>query len=212
MKNLYQYTMILLAGVLGACSSLEVSDPYAESLPSRFNAQEYAELHPVLRKLQLKDYVLARNEATKIALGEDGYEAAKAADDQNFKSSPNLGNICLFAYYRSDFVADSCALVATSESVANDLLDFNIVGVADDWTELQNAPFDEVPFIQHYVVYGQAHGWAYRKCDDVELGNPGRDPGIVEAQRVKASDSIPFRPDPGYYCVDQVNALHQVNP
>ena len=50
MKKLHQYMMILVAGVLGACGSMSVSDPYAEALPADFNAQEYLSLHPQLEK------------------------------------------------------------------------------------------------------------------------------------------------------------------
>ena len=48
MKKIYQYTMILLAGVLGACGSMSVDDPYVEALPADFNPQEYLALHPIL--------------------------------------------------------------------------------------------------------------------------------------------------------------------
>ena len=57
MKNLHQYMLILVAGVLGACGSMSVNEPYAEALPADFNPQEYLTLHPELHIAEIKDYV-----------------------------------------------------------------------------------------------------------------------------------------------------------
>ena len=95
MKKLHQYMMILVAGVLGACGSMSVSDPYAEALPADFNAQEYLSLHPQLRVRQIKDFVADYNSQVKANLGKE-YDAVKKADDEAFLANTDRSqSLCL---------------------------------------------------------------------------------------------------------------------
>jgi len=101
MKKLYQYTIILLAGVLGACSSLDVSDPYSENLPSDFSVGTYMQMYPLLRKYQFKDYVKARNIVVEDSLKKLGisYSDVKAQDEAIFKADiAALSTICSDPY------------------------------------------------------------------------------------------------------------------
>jgi hypothetical protein len=215
MKKLYQYTMILLACVLGACSSLEVSDPYSENLPAGFTAQGYMDVHPILRKLQIKDYVEVHNAYVQDSLQKLGldYAAVKAADDAAFAALDPavLAAICADKFL-GGYPAASCANPAADEAIMKDLMEFNFVGVPDDFTALTQVPIDEIAISQQYVVFGQAHGWAYRWCDATELANPGRDQAIIDAQAKRAASADKFVADPGIYCMDAATgALHKVN-
>ena len=240
MKKLYQYTMILLAGVLGACSSLEVSDPYTDSFPAGFTAQAYMQLHPILRKLQIKDYVEMKNSLVKDSVTKAGgdYAALKASDDALFAASPALAQICSDPFM-GGYPLEACANAAADATIMKDLADFNFVGVADDFAALSQVPVDEVAISQQYIVFGQSHGWAYRFCDATELANmtrdqvtvivanqPGLPPGcqvidpeatraqcrIIDLQATRVDDSKKFVADPGFYCMDPATgALHQVN-
>lgn len=240
MKKLYQYTMILLAGVLGACSSLEVSEPYTENFPAGFTAQTYMQLHPILRKLQIKDYVEMRNSLVKDSVTKAGgdYAALKASDDALFAASPTIVQICSDPYM-GGYPLDTCANAAANATIMKDLAELNFVGVNDDFTALSQVPVDEVAISQQYIVFGQSHGWAYRFCDATELANmtrdqvtvivanqPGLPPGcqvidpeatraqcrIIDLQATRVDDSKKFVADPGFYCMDPATgALHQVN-
>ena len=217
MKNLYQYTMILLAGVLGACSSLEVSDPYSENLPSDFSVATYMDVHPYLRKFQYKDYVEARNAFVKDSLSKvegANYNTLKTEDEANFKAmDPNvLAAICKDPYM-GGYPEASCVNVAANADIMKDLLEFNLVGVADDFAMLSSFPVDSVAISQQYVVFGRSHGWAYRWCEsEADLAGPGRDPAIVAAQSTRADDPSTFMVDPGIYCAERgTKVLHKVN-
>lgn len=228
MKKLYQYTMILLAGVLGACSSLEVSEPYSDSFPAGFTAQAYMQLHPILRKLQIKDYVEMRNSLVKDSVTNAGgdYAALKAADDATFAASPTLVQICSDPFM-GGYPVDVCAAAAADANIMKDLTEFNFVGVADDFTALTQVPVDEVAISQQYIVFGQSHGWAYRFCDATELANITRDQvtvsvlnaqgipvdsAIAKLQEKTVDDPKKFVADPGHYCMDPATGvLHLVN-
>jgi len=228
MKKLYQYTMILLAGVLGACSSLEVSEPYSDSFPAGFTAQTYMQLHPILRKLQIKDYVEMRNSLVKDSVTNAGgdYAALKAADDATFAASPTLVQICSDPFM-GGYPVDVCAAAAADANILKDLTELNFVGVADDFTALTQVPVDEVAISQQYIVYGQSHGWAYRFCDATELANITRDQvtvsvlnaqgipvdsAITKLQEKTVDDPKKFVADPGHYCMDPATGiLHLVN-
>ena len=165
MKKLYQYTMILLAGVVGACSSLDVNDPYSENLPSDFSVSTYMQMYPRLRKYQIKDYVKARNvivedslnqqkakvkamleqqgfaaEIVKdslIKLGLD-YNAIKTQDEANFKANTAaLVEICKNPFLGS-YPEASCANPAADATIMKDLAGFNFINVADDFAILSN--------------------------------------------------------------------------
>ncbi len=228
MRKLYQYTMILLAGVLGACSSLEVSEPYSDSFPAGFTAQTYMQLHPILRKLQIKDYVEMRNSLVKDSVTNAGgdYAALKAADDATFAASPTLVQICSDPFM-GGYPVDVCAAAAADANILKDLTELNFVGVADDFTALTQVPVDEVAISQQYIVYGESHGWAYRFCDATELANITRDQvtvsvlnaqgipvdsAITKLQEKTVDDPKKFVADPGHYCMDPATGiLHLVN-
>jgi hypothetical protein len=215
MKKLYQYTMILLAGVVGACSSLDVSDPYSENLPSDFSVATYMEIYPLLRKFQFKDYVKARNLVVEDSLKKLGisYSDVKTQDEANFKANiAALAEICKDRFM-GGYPEASCANPAADATIMKDLMDFNFVNVPDDLAALRSFPVDEVAVSQQYIVFGRDHGWAYRWCEtEADLLGPGRDPAIEAAQAAPVDDPDKFVADPGIYCAERgTKVLHKVN-
>ena len=215
MKKLYQYTMILLAGVVGACSSLDVSDPYSENLPSDFSVATYMEIYPLLRKFQFKDYVKARNLVVEDSLKKLGisYSDVKTQDEANFKANiAALAEICKDRFM-GGYPEASCVNPAADATIMKDLMDFNFVNVPDDLAALRSFPVDEVAVSQQYIVFGRDHGWAYRWCEtEADLLGPGRDPAIEAAQAAPVDDPDKFVADPGIYCAEKgTKVLHKVN-
>lgn len=53
----------------------------------------------------------------------------------------------------------------------NFLKNFNFIDTQDDWTKLTKVPIDTFAISLQYVMFGESHGWAYRKCKDSEKDN-----------------------------------------
>jgi hypothetical protein len=213
MKKLHQYMMILVAGVLGACGSMSVSDPYAEALPADFNAQEYLSLHPQLRVRQIKDFVADYNSQVKDSLGKE-YDAVKKADDDAFLANTDmLGAIYMHPQIGGHTSDDWAGILAdfalpdTSKGkkiTRSMMAEYNFVGVADDASLLLSVPIDYQAVAQQYHVFGRDHGWAYRACRAEEAANTPRDslPIATYQKNHIAEKDGSFIPDTGYYCRD----------
>jgi len=213
MKNLHQYMLILVAGVLGACGSMSVNDPYAEALPADFNPQEYLTLHPELHIRQIKDYVENYNANLKTALGATAYDSTKKADDAAFLADLNVvqaiyihPQIGAHSEQQWSNVIIALGLADTTPEYKNTkkaLLQYNFVGRADDYSALLTVPVDYQAVSQQYNVFGRDHGWAYRVCRPEEGANPLRSSlPIASMQKdiVKVDGS--FIADEGLYCRD----------
>ena len=158
--------MILVAGVLGACGSMSVSDPYAEALPADFNAQEYLSLHPQLRVRQIKDFVADYNSQVKDSLGKE-YDAVKKADDDAFLANTDmLGAIYMHPQIGGHTSDDWAGILAdfalpdTSKGkkiTRSMMAEYNFVGVADDASLLLSVPIDYQAVAQQYHVFGRDH-------------------------------------------------------
>lgn len=163
MKKFHQYMMILAASALTACSSLEISDAeaYGEEYPAGFDAKAYMDLHPVLYTLQVRDYVLNYNKALKASTDEGAYDAEAASDKAVFEANEALKqNLLSSPYY---------AGLGEKNLSGN----FNLIGVADDWAALEDYRLYHVDLQAiglQYIMYGRAHGWAYRVCAPTEVG------------------------------------------
>ncbi|SHK98627.1 hypothetical protein [Fibrobacter sp. UWB12] len=212
MKKLHQYMMILVAGVLSACGSMSVSDPYAEALPADFNAQEYMALHPELRVRQIKDFVADSNSKIKVNLGKD-YDATKKADDEAFLANmdvvmaiythPQIGghNAEQWADVIKDLSLPDTSLLY--RETRSGLTEFNFIGVADDASLLLTVPVDYQAIAQQFNIYGRDHGWAYRACRPEEAANPPRNSLPIFAQQLNIAEKDgAFIADSGYYCRD----------
>ena len=218
MKKLYQYTMILLAGVLGACSSMSVSDPYSDSFPADFDVNVYMALHPELRILQVKDYVSNQNAATEAAWAQQGLDAAtlKAKDEAAFKTNTTALASIYANPYLGGYNAAGWETDQADSTVLADLLAFNFIGTTEDLTELQNIPVNEFLISQQYIMFGQSHGWAYRLCTEAEaadlVNHPDRKTLKIDSlQRAsataeKAADAMKFVADTNLYCRDAAGA------
>lgn len=85
MKLLNKYLISVAAISMVACSSMDISDSEAvsENFPSDFNNAEYAQLHPELVSLQIRDYVKSHNAAVKNAQTNEQIAADQAAFEAN---------------------------------------------------------------------------------------------------------------------------------
>ena len=215
-----------MAGVLGACSSLDVSDPYSENLPSDFSVGTYMQMYPLLRKYQFKDYVKARNIVVEDSLKKLGisYSDVKAQDEATFKADiAALSTICSDPYM-GGYPAESCVNPTANADIMKDLAEFNFINVPNDTIALRSFPIDSVAISQQYIIFGRDHGWAYRWCVSQEdLAGPGRDQAtvvvnneivqIIVAQAAPVDDPAKFVADPWIYCKDPATGiLHKVNP
>lgn len=231
MKKFYQYTMILFAGVLGACSSMIVDSPYEDSFPTGFSAAEYMELHPELRLLQIRDYVSNQNMLYEDSLKAIGVDIApiKANDETSFLAN----NDVLKAIYThplmlgkteadwNTYIAnvaagpDDAAAQKNVKTAQKDLLKYNFVGVADDWGALQAIPVDEVAISQQYLLFGKGHGWTYRKCRLDESNLPIRDPKVFDDEnniKNAVTNEADYKKyvDTGLYCYDEANGVDRI--
>ena len=96
MKNFKILFSIAVASAVVGCSSMAVDENEAleGNLPSDFDVNEYMELHPELKRLQIKDYIANyNNRVTKAAAGSAEFKAAKAADETAFEDTASMRKI-----------------------------------------------------------------------------------------------------------------------
>ena len=223
MKKLYQYMMILMAGVLGACGSMSVdNDPYAEALPADFNPQEYMALHPELSAQQYKDFVTEHN--SKVKVDNDSKAADKAAFAANLEA---VGLIYTHPLMEAHSLEEWAQLVAnlslpdssTEHTDAQNKIDkliknYNLDDTTDDFNVLlSSVQIDYFAISQQFTVFGRDHGWVYRLCRSDEAALPVRDP-VQFAERNKISNAVTvdgsFVPDNGFYCRDALGNDHLI--
>ena len=216
MKKVYQYMMILMAGVLGACGSMSVNDPYAEALPADFNTQEYLALHPILAAQQYKDFVSDHNTQAKVN------DSSKAADKAAFAANMDAiafiyTNPLMEAHSQeqwAQFVADLSS--PESSTKAQGVIDslvkwYNFDDTTDDVALLSSVQIDYLAIAQQFTVFGRDHGWAYRYCHPDEAANTPR-----SLLRDAAQDTIitmverGFKPDTGLYCRDAAGIVRLI--
>ena len=77
----------------------------------------------------------------------------------------------------------------------NFLKNFNFIDTRDDWKKIKAVPIDTLAISLQYVMFGEAHGWAYRKCKDSEKNNPA----IAEEYPVKKR-----------YCADADGVVREI--
>ncbi|MBQ7078440.1 MAG: hypothetical protein IJM92_01975 [Fibrobacter sp.] len=212
MKKIYQYTMILLAGVLGACGSMSVDDPYVEALPADFNPQEYLALHPILSAMQYRDFVADYNNK-QTTVDKDSRAADKAAFAANMDA---IGYIYTHPFMEAHTPEQWAQLVANLSlpdtvpeykaaqgEVDNLVSRYNLVGVADDIAMLSSVQIDYFLISQQFTAFGRDHGWAYRLCHADEAANTPRSALPIAKQQeniIIIEDT--FKPDTGFYCRD----------
>ena len=172
MKKLYQYTMILMAGVLGACSSMSVSDPYSDSFPADFDVNVYSALHPELRMIQITDYVAKRNSETKAAWTAQGIDAATiSAATANDEAAFAADAATLQTIYTNYYMGTDWATDATSPTVLAALNAYNFIESTNDLALLNEVPINNLLISEQYIMFGMSHGWAYRVCTDAEAAD-----------------------------------------
>ncbi|WP_173476011.1 hypothetical protein [Fibrobacter succinogenes] len=216
MKKVYQYMMILMAGVLGACGSMSVNDPYAEALPADFNTQEYLALHPILAAQQYKDFVSDHNAQAKVN------DSSKAADKAAFAANMDAiafiyTNPLMEAHSQeqwAQFVADLSSPESSTKAqgvIDNLASSYNFDDTTDDVALLSSVQIDYLAIAQQFTVFGRDHGWAYRYCHPDEAANTPR-----SLLRDAAQDTIitmverGFKPDTGLYCRDAAGIVRLI--
>ena len=92
MKNFKILFSIAVASALVGCSSMAIDDNeiLEGNLPADFDVNEYMELHPELKRIQIKDYIATHNDnaekAAKAAGTAAEFKTAKAADEAAFEA------------------------------------------------------------------------------------------------------------------------------
>jgi len=92
MKNFKILFSIAVASALVGCSSMAVdeNEVLEGNLPADFDVNEYMELHPELKRIQIKDYIALHNDNAKKAAVSAGanaeFNAAKTADEAAFEA------------------------------------------------------------------------------------------------------------------------------
>ncbi len=177
MKKLPLFLFALGTVAFTACSSLDVNK--AESLegnyPKDFVSADYMALHPGLRSLQIQDYVKLHNAELDLAQDVIAEDSAAFLADTSVLHQIYVNPF--YAGYSEEMWSEDWAF---SDSVAggipNDkrrqLLKFNFYDAKDDLTALAAVPVDTFAISSQYLVFGQAHGWAYRVCTEAEKNNP----------------------------------------
>lgn len=280
MKNFKILFSIAVASAFVGCSSMSVDEAEAleGNLPADFDVNEYIELHPELKRIQIKDFISIHNSNAEAAARSAGiyteFKAAKAADEAAFEQdtatihkivttyagysdddwnltlqgsskdsiiyetttdtlavgvkskteadakfakvwfcpdSANGGSITLDADAAisavSAFADSTCTGTATDyaaadyefntktdkpaeaglkirenkdsvgvvpvpvEGMVNPSLvkaakEYNFVDALNDWELIATIPLDLFAISYQYSVYGQEHGWAYRRCKE----------------------------------------------
>ena len=210
MKKLHQYAMILLTGVLSAYSSMIVDNPYEDSFPAGFKAEDYMEIYPSLRMLQIRDYVDVHNKEYTANAKAQGLDVAaiKAKDDSLFLADAQG----LLSIYTDPYMGGKSAATWT-DAAAENLKKFNFVDRTDDYAALKAIPVDYVAISEQYMIFGKSHGWAYRYCRDDEAALPVRDPEQFAKQN-NVSNAVKidgaFVPDTGLYCRDRALGVDRI--
>lgn len=83
-----------------------------------------------------------------------------------------------------------------SKTNLNFLKNFNFVDTRDDYKKLKAIQLDSMAIAYQYVMFGQSHGWAYRKCKDSEKGN---EPKVDDVY-----------PDTKLYCADDSGVVREI--
>ena len=212
MKKVYQYMMILMAGVLGACGSMSVNDSYAEALPADFNTQEYLALHPILAAQQYRDFVSEHNLQVQAAVKKESKAADKAAFAANMETIAFIYTNPLMEAHSQEqwaqFVADLSSPESSIEhSNAQGVIDhlakyYNLVDNTDDFALLSSVQVDYLAISQQFTVFGKDHGWAYRYCRPEEAANTPRIDLPIYKIQADTSSTRKYVADTGLYCRD----------
>ena len=92
MKNFKILFSIAVASAFVGCSSMAIDDEeiLEGNLPADFDVNEYMELHPELKRIQIKDFIAIHNENAEKAAKNAGtaaeFKTAKAADEAAFEA------------------------------------------------------------------------------------------------------------------------------
>lgn len=203
MKKLYQGLVVAAAMFFAACSSMDVSDAEAtaENFPSDFDVAVYAQLHPVLMSLQMRDYVTDYNKTVAKGLSADEV----AADKELFSS--DTASLHVFyvnpkyvGFPESEWTALWGGISDSLFKIKMDYLSkYNLYGVQNDLQTLEAMPIDYEAIKIQYVAFGKSHGWAYRSCVGNEVAGPAVDP-VTPVQY----------PATKLYCMDAAGVTHEL--
>ena len=106
-----------------------------------------------------------------------GKPAALTAPSKQFDVNDTVVFFNKGAVYDSVEVCDSLAVVKEGELSAvhkSLVVNFNLYDVSDDIAALKKIALDMKAIAYQYIMYGQLHGWTYRRCKADEKKNPIR--------------------------------------
>lgn len=92
MKHLYLCITALVAGIMVACSSMEVDEQelYVENYPEDFVDTVYMELHPILRSMQIKNFIKSHNDSLVKKMSPESYEKMFKKDTAAFMADTSV--------------------------------------------------------------------------------------------------------------------------
>jgi len=191
MKNFKLLFSVAVASALFGCSSMEVEEQEAllGNLPADFSYQEYMELHPELRNLQIKDYVTAHNSSAAVTAEQ------KAADENAFwANAAQLHDIYVDPYMGGHTEAEWAAAAGDTALIKKEVKDYNLVDTTGDYQFILANSLDTFAISYQYKLFGQLHYWAYRRCTETEAlkPNPIFNDNVKDANWVAATK---------HYCV-----------
>ena len=105
MKHLYLCVTALIAGIMVACSSMEVDEQeqYVENYPEDFVDTVYMELHPVLRSMQIKMFVKSHNDSLMEKMSSESFQKMMTKDTAAFMADTST----LHALFVDPYVLNS---------------------------------------------------------------------------------------------------------
>ena len=132
----------------------------------------------------------------------DGYTDSRKTEEVSYEIDGTTYSI-VKQLGSTKTVVDSTDCVTTQDTTAGGipsdkkkrLLYFNFEDTRNDLVALNTVPIDTFAISSQYLMYGQAHGWAYRACTDAEKANPIQ------------SESYPMTK---LYCVDDDDIIREI--
>lgn len=139
-------------------------------------------------------------DSTKI-VSVSGKTDSAAADVETFVLSDTL--FLLSGKKRGTTVPDTVKCDTTVKETPGSLkptdiehlASFNFIDTRDDWNKIKSVPLDTLAIILQYPLFGESHGWPYRKCKDSEKKNAV----FAEEYPVKK-----------HYCVDSKGVVREI--
>lgn len=101
-----------------------------------------------------------------------GSEVSYVIDKVNYTFVTQRGSVVTVVDSNSCSVERDTTAGGIPSDKRRQLIKFNFHDTLDDLAALEAVPVDTFAISSQYLMFGQAHGWAYRACSDAERNNP----------------------------------------